>query len=226
MSALLRLTSQGSLKNLIFDHIKYLPLYIIDNIFIIFVELFLYKMKTKNEVLSIWIEQYSEPLLNRALYLLSDKEEAMDMVQEVFVAALDAYENFKTESSPLTWLYGILNHKCSDFYRKKYRTPSSVSLSHFFDENGSWIDHSVLNDWESSSEVLANDSAFNDTFDDCMEKLPKKWKIPLRLYYIQEKKNKEVCQELGLTATNLWKILQRGRLQLRECLEFNWFNNL
>ncbi|MFY7815939.1 MAG: RNA polymerase subunit sigma, partial [Chryseobacterium taeanense] len=37
-------------------------------------------------------------------------------------------------------------------------------------------------------------------------------------------KAQEVSQVLNISTTNLWKILQRSRMQLRECLEFNWFS--
>jgi len=44
-------------------------------------------------------------------------------------------------------------------------------------------------------------------------------------YYLQEKKAATVCQEMGINTTNLWKILQRSRMQLRVCLENNWFKH-
>lgn len=37
----------------------------------------------KEEHLEQWIEQYSSELMSRAVYLLSDKEEAKDIVQDV-----------------------------------------------------------------------------------------------------------------------------------------------
>ena len=36
-----------------------------------------------------WIEIYSLPLLNRAIYLVSDEQDAKDLVQDVFLAALE-----------------------------------------------------------------------------------------------------------------------------------------
>ena len=32
----------------------------------------------------------------------------------------------------------------------------------------------------------------------------------------------EICKELGITPTNLWVILHRARLSLRECIEIKW----
>ncbi|SIQ60999.1 RNA polymerase sigma-70 factor, ECF subfamily [Chryseobacterium sp. RU37D] len=180
---------------------------------------------TKNETLKSWVEQHSGPLLRRAIYLLSDKVEAEDIVQEVFIAAVSSYDSFEGKSQPLTWLMTILNRKVADFYRKKYKSEPEIKLDHFFDETGSWKNNDVLNDWNASEKEneLLDDSDFNKTLEDCIEDLPSRWKIPMKMYYLEEKKAPEVSQELNISTTNLWKILQRSRMQLRECLEFNWF---
>ncbi len=180
---------------------------------------------TKNETLKNWIDQYSGALLRRAVYLLSDKVEAEDVVQEVFISAFSSYDSFEGKSKPLTWLMTILNRKVADFYRKKYKAEPQIKLDHFFEENGSWKNDDVLNDWDVSNKEpeLLDDKDFNKTLEDCIEDLPSRWKIPMKMYYLEEKKAQEVSQELNISTTNLWKILQRSRMQLRECLEFNWF---
>ena len=33
----------------------------------------------------------------------------------------------------------------------------------------------------------------------------------------------EICKELGVTSTNLYVLLHRARLRLREYMELNWF---
>lgn len=181
---------------------------------------------TKNEIFKRWVERYSEPLLRRAVYLLSDKIEAEEIVQEVFIAAFSSYDSFEGKSQPLTWLLAILNRKVADFYRKKYRSESKIHLDHFFDKTGLWKSNDVLNNWDVSEKQgeLLDDEDFNKTLEDCMEDLPLRWKIPMKMYYLEEKKAPEVSQELNISTTNLWKILQRSRMQLRECLEFNWFS--
>ena len=42
-----------------------------------------------------WIDDYSKALLDRAYYLLSDKEDAKDVVQEVFLSAYKGRESFQ-----------------------------------------------------------------------------------------------------------------------------------
>lgn len=169
-------------------------------------------MKNKEYELKKWIEDYSRPLLNRAVFLLSNKEDANDIVQDVFLVAHSRWDSFEHKSTPLTYLTGILDNKVADWYKKRYRRPVHTNLDHFFDETGSWRDAHVLDEWDSEQELI-------DYLDRCLELLPLRWKLPLKLYYLQEKKAPEVCRDTGITAVNLWKILQRGRLQLRECIE-------
>ena len=41
---------------------------------------------------------------------------------------------------------------------------------------------------------------------------------------IQNYETEEICNELRISSSNLWVIIHRARLQLKECLEGNWFN--
>lgn len=173
----------------------------------------------KEERVKQWIQLYSSDLLRRAIYLISDKEESKDIVQDVFLVAYSGYESYKGNSAAKTWLFSILKNKVADYYRKKYRDPSSISLDRFFDEAGTWKHKdSLLEDWDNATRTGAY-AEFDHSLERCIEHLAPKWKIPIKLYYLKEKKTAEICQEIGISTTNLWKILQRARLQLRDCLE-------
>ena len=180
---------------------------------------------SKEKQIEQWIELYTSDLLNRAFYLVSDKEEAKDIVQDVFLAAISAYQSFKGNSSPKTWLHTILKNKVADYYRIKYKTPLNVSLDNYFDEGGNWKNgDNLFGDW--NKVALIGDNHENEhLLEYCIEQLEPKWKIPIKLYYLEEKKTPEVCQELGISTTNLWKILQRARLQLRECIDNKYLKN-
>lgn len=177
----------------------------------------------KEEHIKQWIELYSSELLNRAIYLTSDNEEAKDIIQDVFLAAYSSYQSYKGKSSVKTWLHSILKNKVADYYRKKYKNPSKISLENYFDEAGNWKnEENLLGAWDEAS-ITGDYAEFDHLLNNCIENLAQKLKIPIKLYYLQEKKSTEICQEIGITTTNLWKILQRGRLQVRECLETKTF---
>lgn len=177
-------------------------------------------MDNEKTKIAHWVDRYAQKLYNRAFYLLSDHSDAEDIVQDVFLAALEKSENFKGDSSPLTWLMSILHHKVADNYRRKYKSVSKVDVHSFFDENNFWKDpDSLLTDW--SYFEKSKEEAFEEYLERCLEKLPARWLILVKLTYLQEKKYSKICQETKISKTNYWKILQRSRLQLRECIEKN-----
>lgn len=173
------------------------------------------------------IERYSKRLLNRAYHLLSNKEDAEDVVQEVFLVAYDKRDSSRDIDSMEAWLLGILYHKVADIYKERYKKPMvNINFEHDFDGNGEWKRTDVANVWEEnpeSLEALLDNIDFRQSFYGCLDKLPPRWKIAVRLCYLRNKKADEICKELNISSTNYWKLLQRSRLQLRECIDMNWF---
>lgn len=165
-----------------------------------------------------WVEDYSQKLYNRAFYLLNSTSDAEDLVQDVFVIAFEKFAQFQGKSSPLTWLMAILHNKVSDRYRLKYKGETKISLDLFFDENRFWKNpESLLIEWNSFEK--SEEEILDEYLEHCLDLLPERWLLIIKLTYLQEKKTSELCQDMGLTKTNFWKILQRSRLQLRECIE-------
>jgi RNA polymerase sigma factor (sigma-70 family) len=62
-------------------------------------------------------EKYGASVHGRCAYLLRDPSSAEDAMQEVFAKALQSYEGFRAESSPLTWLMKIATHHCLNVLR-------------------------------------------------------------------------------------------------------------
>jgi RNA polymerase sigma-70 factor (ECF subfamily) len=59
----------------------------------------------------------------------------------------------------------------------------------------------------------------------CLEKLPVQ---TARLFMMREwleLDTDEICKELAVTPANVWVILYRARMRLRECLDLNWFGS-
>jgi RNA polymerase sigma-70 factor (ECF subfamily) len=181
----------------------------------------------KNE-LSAWVETYTKDLYFWAFHKVSNAELAQDLVQDTFLAALEKAENFKGDSSPKTWLFSILNHKIIDHYRKKVNQPSSFDnqlFSSFFEAGGGWQENSKPKDWLDDPEEQVLDSPeFHKVLQHCLDALPEKWSTSVKLKYLMEKKGEEICQELGITPSNFWQIVHRAKLQLRDCVEKNWYN--
>lgn len=180
-----------------------------------------------NDIIASWVAEYTDGLFRYALYKTSDKESAEDLVQNTFLAALNSFPNFKNESSPKTWLYSILKNKIIDHHRTKFkkqevRGTNDTGLDFFFDKNHHWKEEFSPAHWDHTENLLDNEE-FTLTLKSCMDKLPEKWFSALQLKYMEEREGKIICQELAITPTNFWQILHRAKLQLRECIERNWY---
>lgn len=185
-------------------------------------------MLIEKNLLSQWVESYTENLHSWAFHKVSDGELAKDLVQDTFLAAAEKIESFKGDSSPKTWLFSILNHKIIDHYRKKVNQPvrmDNQSLGTFFDKDGSWIKEKRPNSWQEDESHLLDDNNFRAILQECLDALPEKWNTGVKLKYLMSKKGEEICQEMGIAPTNLWQIIHRAKVQLRDCVESNWFQN-
>ncbi|MDA3954290.1 MAG: sigma-70 family RNA polymerase sigma factor [Bacteroidales bacterium] len=179
--------------------------------------------------LTEWVKSYTNDLYNWAFHKVSDIEFAKDLVQETFLAAAEKISSFKGDSSPKTWLFSILNHKIIDHYRKKVNQPSGTNpekFSKFFNNNDGWKPEKQPKDWHEDDTNLLDDKEFQAVLKQCLDALPPQWNTCVKLKYLMSKNGEEICQELDITSSNYWQIVHRAKVQLRDCVETNWFQNL
>jgi RNA polymerase sigma-70 factor, ECF subfamily len=182
-----------------------------------------------------WLNEHSDYLYRFALARLRDPHQAEDAVQETFIAAIknaQSSENsgFAEQSSPRTWLTGILKHKIIDVMRKSVREVAAsdlmndedANMDEFFDEKGHWADKPQA--WGIPDDALEQ-KQFLGVLQNCMAKLPAKLATLFMLRDVQETDNEEICKELNISPTNAWVMLYRARMSIRKCLEINWLMN-
>lgn len=177
-----------------------------------------------------WVERYGDILYRYIIARVFEKEIAEDLVQDTFLAALKAMPSFKGNSSEKTWLFAILKNKLVDYFRNQQRQKGSqVNFSSPFKDSGLFFrhwkkEHGPMN-WELDSvESILESGEFMRIFEYCLSLLPPKMASVFGMKVIEEIESDAVCKEMGISASNLWVIMHRARLQLRECLEEKWIN--
>jgi RNA polymerase sigma-70 factor (ECF subfamily) len=183
-----------------------------------------------------WVERYGDYLFSYALGRVNDSGKAEDLVQETFLAALKARDRFRGASTERTWLTSILKRKIIDTYRKKYTSKEFSFGEHdgtvfdgdfYRDEEpfrGHWLEgmgpnsHSFLPEGELEQEELMK------FINLCIENLHAPLAAAFIMRMIDEEDSDTICKELGITPSNLWVMLHRARLRMRECLEKKWLN--
>jgi len=176
-----------------------------------------------------WVDDHADYLYAYAITRIRDEEQARDLVQETFLAALERVDRFEGKSTERTWLTAILKNKIIDVYRKK----SSGLVTHdiaqavkeqedFFEDDGHWRteyrpallgieDHDPLHNKE-----------LNLVLQNCMQKLPALWLAVFTMKHMDDEATDKICAELKVSASNFWVIIHRAKLNLRACLQKNW----
>lgn len=182
-----------------------------------------------------WVERYADDLYGYAITKCSSSDLAEDFVQDTFLSALNAIDNFKGNSSERTWLFSILKNKIADHYRKastRYEVSDSAIyggdegqsfLDLFFDKSGEWSKQAKPKQWSVEEGNVLDDKEFQKAIQNCVGKLPANWHTAITLKYLEEKESDDICKELNVTASNYWVIMHRAKLMLRACLEKTWF---
>ena len=174
------------------------------------------------------VENYADRLFQAAVRRVGRHDIAEDLVQETLLSAVRAADSFRGEASLSTWLHAILMNKIRDFYRSPQRrdreVEEEVSENLFFNRFGIWstqTDKWAL--WDSEPEQAVERQQLLAVVRSCIDKLPKLQRAVILQRTIEDQSPEQICQDLGISVTNLWKLMSRARLRLRECLDRNWY---
>lgn len=72
-----------------------------------------------DSVFDILYQKYHQDLYRFLFYMVKNKELAEDLVQEVYIRVLKAYDRFEGKSSEKTWLFSIAKNVAIDHFRKQ-----------------------------------------------------------------------------------------------------------
>ncbi|RFM30368.1 sigma-70 family RNA polymerase sigma factor [Deminuibacter soli] len=174
-----------------------------------------------------WVMQYSDMLLRYALPRVHDREIAKDLVQETFVAAWRNIDHFRGEISEKNWLYTILKNKIIDHFRKAANrlTDSLPEIGEetAFRNNGHWKSENYPAAWGIDYNQGIESKEFYEVLDQCKSKLKDLQNMVFTMKYLEGAASEEICKVLHITPSNYWVLLHRAKVQLRSCLEKNWF---
>ncbi len=176
------------------------------------------------------IVELRDYLLKFARLQLRNDAWAEDAVSETVLAALAKPQAFGNRSQLKTWLVGILKHKVVDAIRHHSREVSGLGSAD--DDQADPMDYIAFKadghfaqtpaEWGNPERDI-QERQFFAVLEACASKLPASQGRLFLMREWLELSSEEICKELQLTPTNLYVLLHRARLRLRECLEIHWF---
>ncbi len=163
--------------------------------------------KVKNgdlDRLGLLFERYKRPLFGFFYGINKDRELSEDLVQNVFVRVLKYRTLYRGEGEFRSWLFHIARNVSHDQYRKK-RIHATDSVENWQDRIGSDDNRFTVYQKDEDLELLSL----------AMDRLPEDKREILLLSKFQEKKYKEIGDQLGFSEGTVKVRVYRAMQELK-----------
>ena len=173
-----------------------------------------------------WIDNYGDELYSYACSRMKDTSVAQDIVQETFLSAWKSKDSFNGIYSERNWLYAICKNKLIDHFRKSVRSVSTVDIEFedvYFNKKEHWVKTKSPKTWTQDPSSKVENDEFYKILELCQNKLKDQQRNVFILKYMEDMDTEEICEKLEITQSNFRVLIHRSKLQLRACLEMNWF---
>jgi RNA polymerase sigma factor (sigma-70 family) len=162
--------------------------------------------KGHHAAFEVLCSRYQSRLLSFCRHMLSSKEDAEDVLQEVFAAAFNAVLADERAINVRPWLYRIARNRSLNHLRRNTATGMD-SMDVHFAENGISTSDKVLRR-ESFRELIAD-----------VHQLPETQRTALLLREIDAMSYEQIAQAMETTVPSVKSLLVRARISLAEAAE-------
>jgi len=165
------------------------------------------------------VERYHGKIYGLTYNMTSNREDAEDLTQEVFVKAFEALPRFKRKSSFYTWVYRIAVNKTIN-YRKKRNRKRTLSLDQF-DQDIKTDD--VYHDLTAKGSPLRNISLseLQEKLNEALQHLSEKHRTVVVMHDMQGIPHEEIAKVVGASVGTVRSRLFYARRQMQtELSEF------
>lgn len=145
-------------------------------------------------------EEHKMPLTLYALRMLNNIEDAQDVVQQVFVAVWDSYNQGKEISNLKYYLYTSVKNRCISLAKQHYPT---VDIEEYNAESG--ISEDDIDTAERDSRLWK-----------AIENLPSRCRQVFLLSKRDHLSQKEIAKEMGISVKTVENQITKALKQLRE----------
>ena len=160
----------------------------------------------QKEWLGILLKRYTLLLFGVGMKYLKDEEEAKDLVQTVFLKALNELPKYKVDYVK-SWLYMIARNQCLMKMRQKNVTLSMETQS------------SELPDSTDDSNNAIQKEALLGSMEIAIHELNDEQRICITLFYLQKFSYQQISEQTGYSLLQIKSHIQNGKRNLKIKLE-------
>lgn len=159
----------------------------------------------KDQWITHLMQEHSENLLRFLMSHTNNREDAEDLMQDVFTSCYKAQERFdSTKCSEVAWLFIIAKNKLKNYYRDKKNTVSLDAIDIEQKDTKDYMEQAVH--VMHCREVAAK----------AIKKLDERSQKIILLRFFEEKSHDEIAEIMNLTTGNVRVIQSRALKQMEE----------
>ncbi|WP_077621692.1 RNA polymerase sigma factor SigX [Sediminibacillus massiliensis] len=159
-------------------------------------------------------EEYHNDLFQFIMYMVKNKEQAEDLVQEVYIRVLKSYDTFKGDSSEKTWLFSIARHVSIDYFRRQQSRRKRILDIFDWGEKA----HLVRDEGALPEEISLLNEEMKMVYR-CLDKCTLDQKSVVILRYVQSFSIEETAKTLGWSISKVKTTQHRAIKALRRFIE-------
>ena len=163
------------------------------------------------EALKEIFNKYHKKVYRIAYGVVRHREEALDIVQEVFIKLFRSIKNFKGKSHFYTYLYRMVMNTAIDHARK-----TGKQFISSLDEEGSFEPSDEL---EKGPERILLQKELEERVKGAMEKLPAEQRAALIFRDVEGLSYQEMAEAMGCSIGTVMSRLHYGRKRIQELLK-------
>ncbi|SFA98054.1 MULTISPECIES: RNA polymerase sigma factor SigX [unclassified Bacillus (in: firmicutes)] len=156
--------------------------------------------------------KYHHDVFQFLFYMVKNKEQAEDLVQEVYIRVMKSYDRFEGKSSEKTWLFSIARNVAIDFFRKqkgwKQRLIEKFDLTAQHVKDVSLIPEEVAIQRDEIKHIY-----------ECLDKCSLDQKSVILLRYVHDMSISETAESLGWTESKVKTTQHRALKVLKKHME-------
>ena len=164
-----------------------------------------------------FVDEYQQMVINVSYDFVHNKEDALDIAQEVFIKVYDSIDSFKARSKLSTWLYRIAVNQSLNFIRDKKRRNIFSSLDRLFDNSHASFAKNVQDDRGNAQERMESEEQKRMLYK-FMDELPRKQKIAFTLKELEGLAYKEIAAIMEVSVNETGVLINRARKKLQKRL--------
>jgi RNA polymerase sigma-70 factor (ECF subfamily) len=165
-----------------------------------------------NSVFDEIYNKYHHDVFQFLFYMVSHKETAEDLMQEVYIRVLKSYHRFEGKSTEKTWLFSIARNVAIDHFRKNKNLKSRIM------EKFDWSKQQIISDDLLPEELMLQSEEVCNIYKALMH-CTFDQRLVIVMRYIQEYSISETAKELGWTESKVKTTQHRALKVLRKQME-------